>query len=227
MTAEQISTLSDSRLALKQRESAISPWSFFSDAAEVASQLQPELPVMCFSPARLTASAKRFIAGFPGEVAYAVKANSSIDALMAIAAAGVRVFDVASLVEMKTVRAVCPQAEFHYHNPIKSRHEIEQAYHAYKCTRFAADHPFEIKKIAEVLEGAEGIEIAIRFRLPAHGRSAHDFSTKFGATPAEAAELLRAADAQGYATVLTFHPRFPVFRSWCLAPAHPRRSRNC
>jgi ornithine decarboxylase len=59
-----------------------------------------------------------------------------------------------------------------------------------------------------------GIEIAIRFRLPSHGASAHDFSSKFGATPEEAADLLRQVVALGFAPVLTFHPG-----SQCTDPA--------
>ena len=206
MTAQRLNTIPQSKLAFKKSESADGPWSYHLDAADVATRRSPELPVLCFSPARLSTSASRFKQHFPGEVAYAVKANSSLDAIMTIAASGVTVFDVASLVEMKTVRAACPRATFHYHNPVKSRAEIAGAYNDYGCVRFAADHTDEINKIAEVIGHTKGIEIAVRFRLPAHGRSIHDFSTKFGATPSEASELLAHAHALGFTCVLTFHP---------------------
>ena len=206
MTAERLSNLGNAKLALKALDSANSPWKHYVDVAELAAERQPELPVLCFSPSRLHKSVRRFLDGFPGEVSYAVKANSSADAIMTIAASGVRVFDVASLVEMKTVRSACPHAEFHYHNPIKSRHEIEHAYHEFGCRRFAADHPSEITKIADTLKGIKGLEIAVRFRLPAHGRSVHDFSKKFGATPGEATELLQIIKTCGFGAILTFHP---------------------
>ncbi|MGI9464737.1 MAG: hypothetical protein ACR2OM_12390, partial [Aestuariivirgaceae bacterium] len=218
MTATRLDTLKGDQLALRQPESADTPWQLFDNAADVAARRNPELPVLCFAPTRLSASAKLFKTNFPGNVAYAVKANSSIDAIMTIAASGITMFDVASLVEMKMVRAACPHAEFHYHNPVKSRNEITRAYSEYGCIRFAADHPGEINKIAECLGRTSGIEIAIRFRLPAHGRSVHDFSTKFGATPPEASELLAYADKLGFTGVLTFHPG-----SQCTDPGAWRR----
>lgn len=206
MTAQRLNTLPDGKLAFKKPEGSEGPWTLHRDAAEVAARRNPELPVLCFSPNRLNASASRFKRHFPGEVAYAVKANASTDAIMTIAASGVTVFDVASLVEMKMVRAAAPRCSFHYHNPVKSRTEIASAYRDFGCVRFAADHADEIDKIAAVVGHTAGIEIAVRFRLPAHGRSIHDFSTKFGATPSEASQLLGHAEARGFACALTFHP---------------------
>jgi ornithine decarboxylase len=63
-------------------------------------------------------------------------------------------------------------------------------------------------------ETRRATEIAVRFRLAANGDSAHDFSSKFGATPEEAVELLRQVVAAGFIPVLTFHPG-----SQCLKPA--------
>ncbi len=218
MTAARLSTLKTRDIALKQSERADLPWQVYADAADVAAKRDPDLPVLCFAPTRLHSRARVFKAGFPGSVSYAVKANASIDAIMTIAASGITTFDVASVVEMKKVRAACPAARFHYHNPVKSRVEIERAYREFGCTRFAADHIAEISKIADVLGKTSEVEIAIRFRLPAHGRSVHDFSTKFGATPSEAADLLSYADKQGFTCVLTFHPG-----SQCTDPAVWRR----
>lgn len=108
---------------------------------------------------------------------------------------------------MRHVRSVAPRARFHYHNPVKSREEIAEAHGAYGCTRFAADDLQEIYKIAHMIGRSSGIEIAIRFRLPRlGGSSAHDFSSKFGATRPETVELLKSVVAMGFAPVLTFHP---------------------
>jgi ornithine decarboxylase len=186
----------------------------FADAADVTRAVQPEEPVFCFSAAALTDRARAFLDGFPGEVAYAVKSNPGSHVLKTLAQAGIGVFDVASVEEMAEVRAVAPKAELHYHNPVKSRAEIARAHFGFGCTRFAADDEAEIVKIAEVVGSTSGVEIAVRFRLPSHGASAHDFSSKFGATPEEAVELLRQAVALGFAPVLTFHPG-----SQCTDPA--------
>ena len=186
----------------------------YADAAEVSLGLAPEAPVFCYSAEVVKARARAFLSGFPGEVAYAVKANSDPEVLLTIAASGLDAFDVASVEEIALVRSLVPQAILHYHNPVKSRAEIAKAYHAYGCRRFAADHAGEIDKIAAVLGPAPGVEIAVRFRMTTNGDAAHDFSTKFGATPEEASGLLRQVVAAGFVPVLTFHPG-----SQCLRPS--------
>ncbi len=184
----------------------LAPRRVYADAVEVASLLHPEAPVFCFSPAALRTSIKTFIDGFPGEVSYAMKANPGEDILLTACAVGLDCFDVASVEEMAAIRAIAPRARLHYHNPVKSRAEIAQALEPFGCRRFAVDDHQEIAKIAALADDAAAIELAVRFRLVAAGQSAHDFSSKFGATPDEAVELLRDAVARGFSVVLTFHP---------------------
>jgi ornithine decarboxylase len=186
----------------------------FEDAADVALSLAPEAPIFCYSAEVVHSRAHSFLTGFPGEVAYAVKANSDPDVLLTVAACGIGTFDVASVEEMALVRSLVPHADLHYHNPIKSRSEIARAYRLYGCRRFAADDAAEITKIAAIVGDAPGIEIAVRFRLTTNGDSAHDFSSKFGATPEEAVGLLQQVVAAGHTPVLTFHPG-----SQCLKPS--------
>ena len=178
----------------------------YADAVEVASLLQPEAPVFCFSPAALRTSIRAFIEGFPGEVSYAMKANPGEDILLTACAVGLDCFDVASVEEMAAIRAIAPRARLHYHNPVKSRAEIARALHVFGCRRFAVDDHQEIAKIAGLAGDPAAIELAVRFRLAPAGQSAHDFSSKFGATPDEAVALLRDAVARGFSAVLTFHP---------------------
>ncbi|MGH6875667.1 MAG: hypothetical protein ACREDW_11675 [Aestuariivirgaceae bacterium] len=179
----------------------------FADAAELAKELNPEAPVFCFSAEALRGRVGEFLAAFPGEVSYAVKANPGPHVLLVASGCGLTTFDVASVHEMRNVHSVAPRAQFHYHNPIKSRREIEEAYHAFGCRRFAADDLQEIYKIADTIGQSSGVEIAVRFRLPRlGGSSAHDFSSKFGATRPEAVELLKSVAALGFGPVLTFHP---------------------
>jgi ornithine decarboxylase len=179
----------------------------YADAAELSLLVDPTEPVFCFSADALHERVRQFLEGFPGEVAYAVKANPGEHVLLTASAGGLSLFDVASVHEMRHVRSIAPRARFHYHNPVKSRVEIEEAYSGYGCTRFAADDLQEIYKITQTLGRSTGIEIAIRFRLPRlGGSSAHDFSSKFGATRPETIELLKSVVALGFTPVLTFHP---------------------
>lgn len=178
----------------------------FRDSADAAASLDCETPVLCFSPAKLAARANQFIEGFPGEVAYAVKANPCPKVITVLSQAGVGVFDVASTMEMKAIARICPDAKIHYHNPVKSRSEIATAWHAFGCRRFAADSHEEIAKIAQSVGSASGTEIAIRFCLPSQDASAHDFSGKFGADETVAAELMQYAVEFGFSPLLTFHP---------------------
>jgi ornithine decarboxylase len=186
----------------------------FDDAADVALSLAPEAPTFCYSAGIVRSRAETFLSRFPGEVAYAVKANSDPDVLATVAACGIDTFDVASVEEMALVRSLAPRAVLHYHNPVKSRSEIARAYRLYGCRRFAVDHSEELAKIASLVGDAPATGIAVRFRLTTNGDSAHDFSTKFGATPDEAADLLRQVVAAGFVPVLTFHPG-----SQCLKPS--------
>jgi ornithine decarboxylase len=124
-----------------------------------------------------------------------------------LAKAGIKTWDVASVHEMKTVKAVDADAHFHYHNPVKSRREIEDAYKIYGCRRFSVDCREEVQKIVDVVGKDETVELAVRLVLPRErGSSAHDFSTKFGAPEHICIELLQQVVAAGYQPVLTFHP---------------------
>jgi ornithine decarboxylase len=169
---------------------------------------RPDAPVLFFAPAELTASAKRFLDGFPGLVTYAVKANSEPAVVMGLISAGVRAWDVASPSEIDLLRRLSPDAALHYHNPAKSRGEIAFAL-ANGVRVFSADSFVELDKIAEVATeqgvALDTLEASVRFKLPVAG-AAYNFGSKFGATPEKAAELLRRAADLGMVTSLTFHP---------------------
>jgi ornithine decarboxylase len=178
-----------------------------ADAAALSALMQPDEPVFCFSASALAARANQFTKNFPGLVTFAVKSNPSVEVIRTLAASGISSWDVASVHEMKLVRGVSPLAHFHYHNPVKSRREIEDAYHNYGCKRFVVDCREELQKISDIIGKDSEVEIAVRFVLPRdRGSSAHDFSTKFGAAEHICVDLLKQAQALGYACVLTFHP---------------------
>ena len=179
----------------------------FESAAAASLALQPDAPLFCFSGPQLHERAQVFLKGFPGEVTFAVKANSSSQVIKGLADAGIKAWDVASVHEMAMVSKIVPKARFHYHNPVKSRREITDAYKIHKCRRYVVDCREELAKIADSIGPAKDIEIAVRFVLPRdRASSAHDFSTKFGAPDHICVELLKRVVALGYSPLLTFHP---------------------
>ena len=202
-------TLSPALTAKTNRSKVRIPARVYHDAEDVARSLNPEQPLFLFSEQNLEERLGRFEAGFPGRVSYAVKANSRPEVIRAASKAGLRLYDVASTVEMAGVRREAPFARFNYHNPVKSRDEIITALDTFGVKRFAVDDRNEIEKVFSCALGriaAEDLEIAVRFRLPKHGVSAHDFSSKFGVTPEAAVLLLKDVVARGAKPVLTFHP---------------------
>ncbi len=179
----------------------------FSNAGAVAKALQPDEPLFCFSAKELRDRANQFIKRFPGLVTYAVKCNPSHEVLSTMATIGITHWDVASVHEMEAVRNADADAKFHYHNPIKSRREIADAYKIYDCRRFVVDCREELQKIHDVIGADATTEISVRLVLPRdRGSSAHDFSTKFGAPEHICVELLKQVVELGYIPVLTFHP---------------------
>jgi ornithine decarboxylase len=179
----------------------------FPTAAAAAKALAPDTPLFCFSAQQLRERAEVFLKGFPGEVTYAVKSNPSPLVIKALADTGIKAWDVASVHEMALVRDTVGPTRFNYHNPVKSKREIGEAYTAYDCRRFVVDCREELAKIVEVIGSRPGVEIAVRLVLPRdRGASAHDFSTKFGAPDHICVELLQRVVDAGFEPLLTFHP---------------------
>jgi len=170
------------------------------------SALCPDLPVLYFCAARLKATARGFLDGFPGLVTYAVKANDRAEVLDTLVAAGVRAFDVASPPEIRAVRQAGERAGrdvvMHYNNPVRSVDEIDTA-RALGVRSWSVDCARELEKLATRLE--PGHEVSVRFKLPVKG-AAYDFGAKFGAEPKHAVALLAQAAQLGFAPALTFHP---------------------
>jgi ornithine decarboxylase len=177
----------------------------FRDTSEVIRKLAPVLPVYCYSPEAVRVQARRFLEGFPGETAYAVKANAERVIVKAVADAGVRWFDVASMSEIALVRELAPDATLLYDNPVRSREEIEEAYRAYGVRSFALDDSREFEKLRAIIGEDPTVQLTVRFKLPRKSAS-QDLSSKFGAVRETAIALLRQVAAAGYQPALTFHP---------------------
>ncbi|MFC3060161.1 type III PLP-dependent enzyme [Paenirhodobacter populi] len=175
----------------------------WANPSEIIRVRQPDHPVLVFAPAVLQATARRFIAGFPGLVTYAVKSNPDEMVVENLVAAGIRGFDVASPFEIDMIRRLAPGAALHYHNPVRARSEIAHAVKANVKT-WSVDSHSELDKLIEMVP-TEGCEISVRFKMPVNG-AAYNFGAKFGATAELAAELLRKAADAGFIPSLTFHP---------------------
>ncbi|WP_163846232.1 type III PLP-dependent enzyme [Pseudooceanicola aestuarii] len=162
-------------------------------------QIRPDHPIPYFCPAELQATARRFQAGFPGLVTYAVKANPERVVLDNLRAAGITAYDVASPVEMRLVRQAAPDAALHYNNPVRSAAEIGQAAQ-FAVSSASVDDGAGLRAVAPL-----GCEVAVRFKLSVTG-AAYDFGSKFGAEPQQAVALLAEVGRRGLTPALTFHP---------------------
>ncbi|HEX9858271.1 MAG TPA: type III PLP-dependent enzyme, partial [Paracoccaceae bacterium] len=175
----------------------------WTNPSEFLRIVQPENPVLFFSPTALQASARRFLDGFPGLVTYAVKSNPEEVVVENLSAAGIRGFDVASPAEMRMIRRLAPDAAMHYNNPVRSRAEIAVAVDL-GVKSYSVDSASELAKLIELVP-ADGAEISVRFKLPVAG-AAYNFGAKFGATVELATELLQTVAAAGFIPSITFHP---------------------
>jgi ornithine decarboxylase len=166
-----------------------------ADAARAVRSLRPEEPLAIARPHRVKAAARWFAEQFRGDIYYAVKANPSAWALDALWDAGVRGFDVASENEVKLIaERFGPEAKLAFMHPVKSRRAIARAYHDYGVRTFVLDTEEELAKILAETGGAKDLTLIVRLAVSNDGASL-PLSAKFGASPDEAPELLRAARA--------------------------------
>jgi ornithine decarboxylase len=175
----------------------------FTSAVALVGTRKPDRPVLGIRPHAAGRAARWFIENFPGEVAYAYKANSSVFLIGALFGAGIRQFDVASLPELDDA-ATIPGARLHFMHPVKSRSAIRRAYFVHGVRCFALDSEDELQKIVEETNGARDLELFVRIAVPAKN-SRVPLERKFGITGQKAARLLvktrQVADELG----ITFH----------------------
>jgi len=174
-----------------------------STQALIAAEM-PDYPSFLFSEQELRRCAGLFKAGFDGLITYAVKANPSDHILEVLIDEGLTAFDVASPNEMALVRKLAPQAALHYNNPIKSRREIEVAWHTHQVKSFAIDNLAQLDQLAAIVPPSPDVEVTIRFKA-GKARKAYDFGTKFGVSEQGAVDIAAMVKAMGYSASLCFH----------------------
>lgn len=178
----------------------------FPSAVELLTARKPDRPVLGVRPHATARAARWFLNSFPGDVAYAYKANSSVFLIGALYGAGIRHFDVASLPELEDA-ATIPGVELHFMHPVKSRSAIRRAYEL-GVRSFALDSEDELQKIVEETTGAKGpardlklfVRIAVR---PKNSRV--PLERKFGIQGVAAARLLVKSRQIAHELGVTFH----------------------
>ncbi len=165
---------------------------------------RPVLPVHVLRPSTIVATAKWFVRNFPGEVMYAVKTNPDPRVLQYVARAGVKNYDVASIVEVKQVYDVLPDAKLHFMHPVKSREAIEAAYFTYGVRDYSLDSYDELNKILEVTKNATDLNLYVRLAIT-NENAAYSLAGKFGVALDEAAHLIRATRAASEKLGICFH----------------------
>jgi ornithine decarboxylase len=174
----------------------------FASASALIATRQPEQPVVGFRPHAAGRAARWFIDNFPGDVAYAYKANSNVFLLGALYGAGIRHFDVASLPELEDARTI-PDATFHFMHPVKSRHAIRRAF-GLGCRSFALDSQDELDKIMAETSRASDLTLWVRISVPALN-SRLPLERKFGIAGQRAARLLVKTRQSAKELGITFH----------------------
>ncbi len=173
-----------------------------SSAAALIDKCRPERPVRGLRPHAAGRAARWFLENFPGDVAYAYKANNSVFLIGALYGAGIRHFDVASLPEIEDA-ATIPDAHLHFMHPVKSRHAIRRAYDM-GVRSFALDGEDELDKILAATDNARDLLLWVRVAVPAIN-SRIPLERKFGLSGQKAARLLMKTRQVAAELGLTFH----------------------
>ena len=175
----------------------------YKNVAAMLADLQPVDPVYCVYPHVYRATAEEFLAGFPGRVLYAIKANNDPKVLRALFGAGISHVDCASLQEIKEACAVSDDAVCYFMNPVRLRGAARTAQQDYGVRHFVIDHAAGL----ELLLGEIDVHRVVIFvRLAVHHESAMvDLSTKYGATADDTLALLQAVADSGAEPALAFN----------------------
>lgn len=167
-------------------------------------QSKPQYPVSVLRPYALVKKAQEFTTTFPGRVLYAVKCNPDERVIRSLIEGGVNSFDCASIGEIRTIKAIMPNATIYFMHPIKAREAIREAYFTHGIRNFVLDSADELKKILAETKNAKDLTLFVRMAVPKQ-KVATDFSAKFGAAPMLTGELLRMARPFAAKLGVSFH----------------------
>ena len=169
----------------------------FPDARSVVRALQPDEPIILNRPHAAARAARFFVEKFPGKSLYAVKANPSPDLLQVLWDNGITHYDVASIAEVRLVRATLRGATLCFMHPVKAPSAIREAYRQHGVRTFSLDSVEELEKIVEACrddagEAAQDLRLCVRLRVSSE-YSELSLASKFGCDLTEAPALLQQA----------------------------------
>ena len=176
----------------------------FKTVDELINQLKPEQPIYCIRKKSIQSASTYFRNKFPGKILYAVKTNPHPEVLKTIVEGGIEYFDVASIQEIKDIRAIKPDAKCSYMHTVKSRESIKEAYFKYNIKAFSLDTKDELIKIIETTSQAKDLELFVRVAV-SNEHAEIDLSKKFGASISEATGLFRLTKQYAKKIGLSFH----------------------
>jgi len=176
----------------------------FKTVDELINQLKPDQPIYCIRKKSIQSASRYFRKKFPGKVLYAVKTNPHPEVLKTIVESGIENFDIASIQEIKDIRAINPNAKCSYMHTVKSRENIKEAYFNYNIKAFSLDTKDELIKIIETTNHAKDLELFVRVAV-SNEHAEIDLSKKFGALTSEAIGLLRLTKQYAKKVGLSFH----------------------
>jgi ornithine decarboxylase len=176
----------------------------FKTVDELISQLKPEQPIYCIRKKSIQLASKYFRNKFPGKILYAVKTNPHPEVLKTIVESGIENFDIASIQEIKAIRAINSNAKCSYMHTVKSRESIKEAYFKYDVKAFSLDTKDELIKIIEETGHAKDLELFVRVAV-SNEHAEIDLSKKFGSITSEATGLLRLTKQYAKKIGLSFH----------------------
>ena len=175
----------------------------YESAASAVRGIEPVVPIVGMRPHAAARAAEWFLENFPGDVAYAYKANDAPLIIGALYAQGIRHFDVASLSEVERA-SVMKDAKLHFMHPIKSREAIRIAYSKFGVRTFAIDCEDELHKIEAETDRAPDLLLVVRMAVP-NLDSAIPLDRKFGVEPRGAIGLLKSARRIAAQVGVSFH----------------------
>jgi ornithine decarboxylase len=175
----------------------------FPDTPTMLAALQPRDPVYCIHPGIYRDSTREFLAGFPGRVLYAIKANNDPAVISVLHEAGISHFDCASLPEIELAKRVCPDGTCYFMSPVRIRGAAHEAQQQHEVRHFVIDDMSGLPSLLEEIDVTDAI-IFVRMAV-SHRSAAQDLSVKFGADPDVVPDLLHAVADAGAEAALAFN----------------------
>ena len=175
----------------------------YQSVIELLEDRRPGAPIYCVYPHIYHDAARHFVAGFPGRVLFAVKANNHPLVINALHDGGVTHFDCASVQEIALVKSVVPDATCYLMNPVRLPGDAAKAQALYDTRHFMIDHESGLEPLLAEIDARRSVIFA-RMAVSHHSAMA-DLSTKFGAPPDDVPALLTAIRESGAEAALAFN----------------------